>query len=95
MNHASDGELDELSDVMFFGACAGTCFVLALFFVMTPFFLSSDILSTVLLVGFFAATYGALYFSHRSFRAERSVHKAYTEATDKLAALRVSPGGDT
>jgi hypothetical protein len=88
MNDASNRKSEELSDVMFFGIGAGGCFVLALFFVMTPFFLSSDILSSVLLLGFFAATYGTLYCSHRSFQAERSLEKRYTEAMNELAALQ-------
>jgi hypothetical protein len=93
MNDASNGKLEQLSDVMFFGAAAGTCLILALFFVMTPFFLSSDALSSVLLVGFFVATYGTVYFSYRSYQAERSVEKTYTDAVDELAALRVAQQG--
>lgn len=93
MDDASNGRLEELTDVMFFGAGAGICSVLALFFVMTPFFLSSDVLSSILLLGFFATTYGALHFSRRSYQAERSVKKTYMDAMDELAALRVAQQG--
>jgi hypothetical protein len=93
MNDASKEKLEDLTDVMYFGAGAGICFLLALFFVMTPFFLKSDALSSILLAGFFASTYGTLYFSHRSYQAERSVTKTYKDAMDELAALRVAQRG--
>jgi hypothetical protein len=89
MDDAPDRELDHLPDVMFFAAAAGTCFVVALFCVMTPFFLESDVLSTLLLVGFFAFAYGTYFFGSRSYRAEQRVQRSYIGAMDELDALRV------
>lgn len=88
MDDAPDMESEKLSDVAFFGAGAGTCFVVALFCVMTPFFLESDIISSLLLLGFFAAAFGTCYFAYRSYRAERHVQQSYEEMVEELAALR-------
>lgn len=88
MDDAPDRETETLSDVAFFGAGAGTSFVVALFCVMTPFFLQSDILSSLLLLGFFIAASGTCYFAYRSYRAEQHFQKSYEETVEELAAMR-------
>ena len=88
MDAASNEELDALTDIMFSAAVAGICFVLALFCVMTPFFLSSDVLSSLLLLGFFLATFGTFHFARESYQAEQRVQRLHAEALEELAALR-------
>jgi hypothetical protein len=74
-DHDSDQELNRLSDIMFFGASAGACFVLAMFCVITPFFLSSDLYSSLLLLGFFVFAAGTIFFGLKSWDAERDLQE--------------------
>ena len=74
-DHGSNEELGRLTDLMFFAASAGGCFVLAAFCVIAPFFLSSDVASSLLLLGFFIAAGGTVFFGLRTWEAEKDVQK--------------------
>jgi hypothetical protein len=74
-DHGSNEELGRLHDLTFFAASAGACFVLAAFCVIVPFFLKSDVASSLLLLGFFIAAGGTVFFGLKSWGAEKDVQK--------------------
>jgi UPF0716 family protein affecting phage T7 exclusion len=74
-DHVSNEERDRLTDLTFFAASAGGCFVVAGFCVIVPFFLKSDVASSLLLLGFFLAAGGTVFFGLRSWEAEKDVQK--------------------
>ena len=65
----------DLNNVRFLTAAAGICSIAAAVCVIIPFFLASDALSGLLLLGFFVATFGAFFFIHKVSVAEQSVQK--------------------
>ncbi len=64
---------EQLTDLVFFSASAGVCFVLSLFCVVTPFFVSSDVVAALLLLGLVVTAGATVYLGNRAYRVERAI----------------------